>query len=80
MLVIRAEIKRDQESKAVSREEREDGLTYEKLVILRLKPRQKIQGALGVVTALTSMYLFSVLGVQGDPKTTQTLGWLERLV
>ena len=54
-------------SKAVSSEERGKGLTYENLAILRLKWRQKVQGALGLVTALASMYLFSVLGVQGEP-------------
>ena len=57
-------------SNAVSRDERGDGLTYENLTILRLKMRQKIQGALGVVTALAAMYLFSVLGVQGATNDT----------
>ena len=54
-------------SKAVSREQRGEGLTYESLAILMLKKREMIQGALGVITTLVSMYLFSVLGVQGDP-------------
>ena len=54
-------------SKAVSKEDRGEGLTYKNLAILRLKKMQKVQGALGVVTALTSMYLFSFLGVRGDP-------------
>ena len=42
-------------------------MTYSNLTILRLKKREKVQGALGVVTALVSMYLFSVLGVEGKP-------------
>ena len=47
-------------------EEREEGLTYEDLTILRLKnSKEKIQGILGVVTALVSMYLFSVLSPRG---------------
>ena len=33
---------------------------------LRLKKRQKIQGASGFVAAFASMYLFSVFVVQGD--------------
>ena len=37
---------------------------------MRLKHREKLQGALGVVTTLTSMYLFSALGVQGDRNDT----------
>ena len=54
-------------SKTVSWELRGEGLTYKSLAILRLKWRQKFQGALGVIVALASMYLFSVLGVQGKP-------------
>ena len=54
-------------SKAVSREVRGEGLTYENLAILRLKKRQKIQGSLVLITVMASMYLFSVLGVKGDP-------------
>ena len=57
-------------SKAVPREDRDEGLTYKNLAILRLKRMQEIQGALGTVTALASMYLFSVLGVEGDPNDT----------
>ena len=56
--------------KSVTREERGEGLTFENLAILKLKPKEKIQGALGVVTALASMYLFSILGVEGDPSIT----------
>ena len=33
-----------------------------------------MQGALGVVTALVSMYLFSVLGVEGTPN--RSLRWV----
>ena len=32
--------------------------------------KEKVQGALGVVIALVSMYLFSVLEVEGDPDWT----------
>ena len=53
--------------KAVSHKERGEGLTTASQANFRLKNRQKIQGALGEVTALASMYLFSILGVQGDP-------------
>ena len=42
-------------------------MTYSNLAILRLKMKEKVQGALGMVTALVSMYLFSVLGVEGAP-------------
>ena len=49
-------------------------MTYSNLAILRLKKREKIQGALGVVTALVSMYLFSVLGVEGAPN--RSLFWV----
>ena len=48
-------------SKALSREERGEGLTYERLTILRLKPREKIQGTFRLFKALALMYLFSVL-------------------
>ena len=61
-------------SKTVSRKERGEGLTYANLAILRLEKRQKIQGALGVVTTMASIYLFSVLGVQGDPNIY--IGWV----
>ena len=61
-------------SKAVSREERGEGLTYENLAILRLKKRQKIQGTLGIFTALASMYLFSVLKVDGEPN--ESIYWI----
>ena len=57
-------------SKAVSREERSEGLTYKNLAILRLETKGKIQGVFGVITALASMYLFSVLGVEGNPNDT----------
>ena len=71
-------------SKAVSREDKGKGLTYENLAILKLEMRQKIQGALGLVTALVSMYLFSVLGVQGDPNSTNfvigAIGFMTLLV
>ena len=36
--------------------------------------KEKVQGALGVVTALASMYLFSVLGVEGAPNGL--IGWV----
>ena len=42
-------------------------MTCSNLAILRLKMKERVQGALGVVTALVSMYLFSVLGVEGAP-------------
>ena len=55
-------------SKAVSREERAaELLTHVNLAILRLKWRQNIGRALGFITALASIYLFSVLGVNGMP-------------
>ena len=54
-------------SKSVPQEERGGGITYSNLAILRMKMKEKVQGALGLVTALTSMYLFSVLGVEGAP-------------
>ena len=46
---------------------RNAGITYSNLAILRLKMKEKVQGSLGVVTSLMSMYLFSVLGVEGVP-------------
>ena len=49
-------------------------MTYSNLAILRLKMKEKVQGALGVVTALVSMYVFSVLGVKGAPNGS--LGWV----
>ena len=54
-------------SRTVPQRERGEGMTYSNLAILRLKRKEKVQGALGVVTALASMYLFSVLGVEGVP-------------
>ena len=54
-------------SRTVPQEERGEGMTYTNLVILRLKAKEKVQGALGVITALVSMYLFSILGVEGAP-------------
>ena len=53
--------------RAVSMEERDAGLTYEKLTIMRLNKREKVQGALLVAVILAAMYLFSVLGAEGDP-------------
>ena len=41
--------------------------SHDDLAILRSTKRQKILGAFVVVIALPSMYLFSVLGVQGAP-------------
>ena len=49
-------------------------MTYTNLAILRLKLKEKVQGSLGVITALVSMYLFSVLGVEGAPN--RSLGWV----
>ena len=60
-------------SKTVSREEKGEGLTFKNLAILMLKKTEKIQGDLGVVTALASMYLFSVLGVKGNPNATNLM-------
>ena len=57
-------------SRTVPQQDRGEGMTYSNLAILRLKRREKIQGALGVVTALVAMYLFSVLGVEGEPNET----------
>ena len=57
-------------NEAVSKDEKGEEITYKNLVMLRLKKRQKIQGALGVVTVMTSMYSFSVSGVQGDQDYT----------
>ena len=48
----------------------QEGLTYKNLATLKLKQQEKIQGALGVVTILASFYIFSVLGVQGEPNIT----------
>ena len=42
-------------------------MTYSNLAILRLKMKEKVQGSLGVITALVAMYLFSILGVEGTP-------------
>ena len=53
--------------KTVPRKERGEGLTYINLAALSLTWRQTIQGALVAMTALASMYLFSVLGVEGLP-------------
>ena len=61
-------------SRTAPQEERGEGMTYSNLTILRLKKKEKVQGALGVITALVSMYLFSVLGVEGAP--TETIGWV----
>ena len=61
-------------SRTVPQEERGEGMTYSNLAILRLKMKEKVQGALGVVTALLSMYLFSVLGVEGE--RNRSLGWV----
>ena len=49
-------------------------MTYSNLAVLRLKVKEKVQGSLGVVTALASMYLFSVLGVEGMPNGS--LSWV----
>ena len=49
-------------------------MTYSNLAILRLKMKEKVQGAFGVVTALVAMYLFSVLGVEGTQNGS--LGWM----
>ena len=57
-------------SKCVTQEERGEGMTYANMAILRLKKIEKVQGALGVNKALVSMYLFSVLGVEGAPNDT----------
>ena len=53
-------------NRTVPQEERGKGMTYIELAILRLNKKEKVQGSLGVVTALVSMYLFSVLGIEGD--------------
>ena len=50
--------------KVLSRKERDIGLTYENITILRLSRRQNIQVV--VITTLASMYLFSILGDQGE--------------
>ena len=61
--------------KAVTKEVRGEGLTHSNLAILKLEKREKVQGALGLVTTLASMYLFSVLGVRGYPNfTTYVVG------
>eukprot|EP00518_Triparma_eleuthera_P004554 CAMPEP_0182455562 /NCGR_PEP_ID=MMETSP1319-20130603/1692_1 /TAXON_ID=172717 /ORGANISM="Bolidomonas pacifica, Strain RCC208" /LENGTH=173 /DNA_ID=CAMNT_0024653655 /DNA_START=1 /DNA_END=522 /DNA_ORIENTATION=+ len=57
-------------SRTVPQEERGEGITYSNLAILRLKMKEKVQGSLGMITALVSMYLFSVLGVEGAPNYT----------
>ena len=54
-------------SRTAPQEERGEGMTYSNLAVLRLKVKEKVQGALGVITAVVSMYLFSVLGVEGAP-------------
>ena len=61
-------------SRTVPQVERGEGMTYSNLAILRLKAKEKVQGALGVVTVLMSMYLFSVLGVEGAPN--ETIWWV----
>eukprot|EP00518_Triparma_eleuthera_P009738 CAMPEP_0182469246 /NCGR_PEP_ID=MMETSP1319-20130603/16781_1 /TAXON_ID=172717 /ORGANISM="Bolidomonas pacifica, Strain RCC208" /LENGTH=61 /DNA_ID=CAMNT_0024669527 /DNA_START=1 /DNA_END=182 /DNA_ORIENTATION=+ len=50
-------------------------MTYSNLAILRLKVKEKVQGAVGVITVLVAMYLFSVLGVEGAPN--ETIFWVE---
>ena len=67
-------------SKAISRERRAGGLTYEDLALLRLEQRQEIQGALILVTALASMHLLSVLGVKGKTNSVVTAVGLAGLV
>ena len=49
------------------------GLTYENLGILRLKKREKFKRAFGLLTVLTSIYIFSSLGIPG--KRNNTLWW-----
>ena len=61
-------------SRTVPQEERGEGMTYSNLAILRLKMKEKVQGTLGVVTALVSMYLFSVLGVERE--ANETIMWV----
>ena len=61
-------------SKTVPQEERGEGMTYSNLAIFRLKKSEQVQGVLGVVTALVSMYLFSVLRVEGEPN--ELIIWL----
>jgi len=61
-------------SRTVPQGERGDGMTYINLAILRLKMKEKVQGALGVIVVLASMFLFSVLGVEGTPN--ETINWV----
>ena len=60
--------------RTVPRQRLGEGLTYKNLAILKLKKREKVQGALDVLTAFSSMYLFSVLGVHG--KENEMVWWL----
>ena len=57
-------------SRTVPQQEKGEGMTYSNLAILRLKVKEMVQGALGVITALASMYLFSFLGVEGEYNAT----------
>jgi len=59
-------------SKVISRAERGAALTYEQVATLKLSRSQKLQGYCGVFAAIASMYLFSVLGVQGKPNKAIT--------
>eukprot|EP00518_Triparma_eleuthera_P013574 CAMPEP_0182476708 /NCGR_PEP_ID=MMETSP1319-20130603/29577_1 /TAXON_ID=172717 /ORGANISM="Bolidomonas pacifica, Strain RCC208" /LENGTH=96 /DNA_ID=CAMNT_0024677817 /DNA_START=37 /DNA_END=324 /DNA_ORIENTATION=+ len=45
----------------VPKNDRGEGLMFTNIATLKFKIKEKVQGALGVVTALVSMYLFSVL-------------------
>ena len=63
-------------SKIMQKEGRsgDSGMTYKDIAILRTKWWQKMQGALGFVSAMTAMYLFSVLGAEGMPN--HTIFWI----
>ena len=64
-----------QAQKLMTSEERGSEPNYDNLAIMRLSPWQKLQGALGAAMVVSSMYLFSVLGVRGDYNTTtRTVG------
>ena len=44
----------------------EDFTTYEHLATLKLTMRERVQGLMLIVTALSTLFLFSVLGVKGE--------------
>jgi len=63
-----------------SRARNKEALTYERVARFELREREKIQGALVATTTFASMYIFSVLGVRGEPSNNFTWVGLVGLV